>query len=140
MLISDKDDRLKIATALTASWLSNPSTVLSIDDFKALLLTVDIFVTDVSRERYSEQSTIYNPRIGVVTEKESLASPDFIISMINGKPYKSIKRHLSLNGMSPAKYRAVYGLSLDYPMVSRNYSKARSLLAKKRGLGRNKKK
>jgi len=63
-------------------------------------------------------------------------SPDFIISLENGKPYKSLKRHLGLRGLTPFQYREKWGLPADYPMVAPNYSAARSALAVKIGLGR----
>ncbi len=62
--------------------------------------------------------------------------PDHIISLEDGKSYKSMKRHLSVRGLTPADYRAKWGLPADYPMVAANYSAARSELAKTIGLGR----
>lgn len=56
--------------------------------------------------------------------------------MINGKPYKSLKRHLRTHGLTPAEYRTRYGLKPDYPMVAPSYAELRRGLAKKIGLGR----
>jgi predicted transcriptional regulator len=63
-------------------------------------------------------------------------TPDALISFIDGKPYKTIKRHLSKHGLQPAGYRARFGLPDDYPSVSPNYSTQRSALARSLGLGR----
>ncbi len=63
-------------------------------------------------------------------------SPDTLISFEDGKPYKSLKRHLSTRGLTPEDYRAKWGLPKDYPMVAPNYSAQRSALAKTLGLGR----
>lgn len=63
-------------------------------------------------------------------------SPDAIISLEDGKPYKALRRHLHAYGLTPNEYRAKWGLPHDYPMVAPNYSAARSELAKKLGLGR----
>ena len=71
-----------------------------------------------------------------VTARKSLANRDFIISLIDGKPYKSLKRHLTGHGMTPAEYRARYGLNATYPMVAPGYSDARREVAKRLGLGR----
>lgn len=38
--------------------------------------------------------------------------------------------------MSPEEYREKWGLPADYPMVAPGYSRQRSQLAKKMGLGR----
>lgn len=62
-------------------------------------------------------------------------TPDALISFIDGKPYKMLKRHLSVFGLDPAGYRARYGLPDDYPMTSPNYSAQRSALARAAGLG-----
>jgi predicted transcriptional regulator len=70
-----------------------------------------------------------------VTVDASLASPDQILSLIDGKPYKSLKRHLSTHGLTPAEYRARYDLPADYPMVAPGYSAARREAALKLGLG-----
>jgi predicted transcriptional regulator len=37
--------------------------------------------------------------------------------------------------MTPEEYREKWGLAADYPMVAPNYAAARSELAKKMGLG-----
>lgn len=58
-----------------------------------------------------------------------------IISLEDGKPYQALKRHLTRLGMTPADYRAKWGLPHDYPMVAAAYSRNRSALAKEMGLG-----
>jgi predicted transcriptional regulator len=73
-----------------------------------------------------------------VTIKASLASRDHIISLIDGKPYKSLKRHLSTRGLSPDEYRTRYKLPSSYPMVAPAYSEQRRQVAKQLGLGRKK--
>jgi predicted transcriptional regulator len=64
-------------------------------------------------------------------------TPDFLISLEDGKKYKSLKRHLnSQYGMTPAQYRDKWGLPVDYPMVAPSYAKQRSEMAKATGLGK----
>jgi predicted transcriptional regulator len=70
-----------------------------------------------------------------VNPKRSV-TPDFIISLFDGKKYKSLKRHIrTAHDMTPQQYREYWGLSHDYPMVSPNYARQRSELAKSLGLG-----
>ncbi len=71
-----------------------------------------------------------------VTVRKSLASRDYILSLIDGKPYKTLKRHLSRHGLTPAEYRERYGLKSDYPMTAPAYSDHRREVAKSLGLGR----
>jgi predicted transcriptional regulator len=67
-------------------------------------------------------------------------TPDFLISLEDGKPYKSLKRHLTKLGLTPQAYREKWGLPLDYPMVAASYALKRSELAKSMGLGEKRKK
>jgi predicted transcriptional regulator len=62
-------------------------------------------------------------------------TPDHIISLEDGKAYKSLKRHLTTRGLTPVEYRQKWGLPSDYPMVAPNYAAQRSELAKATGLG-----
>jgi len=71
-----------------------------------------------------------------VSARKSLSRRDAIISMIDGKPYKTLRRHLTGHGLTPEEYRERYGLKADYPMVAPEYSEARRAMAKKIGLGR----
>ena len=65
---------------------------------------------------------------------------DYIICLEDGKKFKSLKRHLMTHyGMTPDQYREKWGLDPIYPMVAPSYAAARSLLAKKMGLGRKRK-
>ena len=76
------------------------------------------------------------PQEPAVSIRKSV-TPDYIVCLEDGKKFKSLKRHLqSEHGMSPAEYRAKWGLKKDYPMVAPNYSEARSGLARAVGLGR----
>ena len=60
---------------------------------------------------------------------------DGIVSFIDGKAYKTLKRHLTGHGFDPKSYRDRYGLPSDYPMVAPSYAAQRSALAKAIGLG-----
>ncbi|MCJ2045586.1 MucR family transcriptional regulator [Methylobacterium sp. J-078] len=62
--------------------------------------------------------------------------PDGIVSFLDGKTYKTMKRHLSTHGLDPHSYRQRFGLPTDYPMVAPSYAAQRSALAKSIGLGR----
>ncbi|KMO11902.1 MucR family transcriptional regulator [Methylobacterium platani] len=62
-------------------------------------------------------------------------TPDAITSFLDGKPYKSLKRHLNSQGYTPDEYRQKFGLPRDYPMVAATYAAQRSELAKSLGLG-----
>ena len=70
--------------------------------------------------------------------RKSLANPAYLISFIDGKPYKTLRRHIGTHGMTQAEYCEKYGLPKDYPMTSINTSTLRTQTALKFGLGRKK--
>ncbi len=71
-----------------------------------------------------------------VAVKKSVTE-DYIISLEDGRKFKSLKRHLAAEyGMTPEQYRVKWGLPNNYPMVAPAYAKQRSSLAKSLGLGR----
>ena len=72
---------------------------------------------------------------GAVSIRSSI-KPDGLVSMIDGKKYQTLRRHISGHGYTPESYRDTFGLPRDYPMVSANYSETRRAMAKKIGLGR----
>lgn len=63
-------------------------------------------------------------------------TPDYLISLEDGKRYKSLRRHLTSRGLTAEQYRAKWGLPHDYPMVAATYAAKRSELAKSHEFGR----
>jgi predicted transcriptional regulator len=62
--------------------------------------------------------------------------PSYIVCLEDGKKLKMLKRHLQASyGMTPADYRAKWGLPDSYPMTAPDYAAHRSALAKENGLG-----
>ncbi|WP_267360101.1 MULTISPECIES: MucR family transcriptional regulator [unclassified Methylobacterium] len=88
------------------------------------------------------QATAAAPAVEKLTSSQIRKSvtPDAIISFIDGKPYKTLKRHLNGAGMTIEQYRERYGLPRDYPSTAASYSEQRSALARSFGLGQQRKK
>jgi len=131
-------DAVELATELTIAWLSNPNTRTQPNEVPDFLRTMHEAVTGLTTSNaVAEEPTgadeTFEPAVSV---RKSLASRDRIISLIDGKPYKTLKRHLANNGLTPAQYRERYGLKSDYPMVAPAYAEQRRELAKAIGLGR----
>ena len=75
-----------------------------------------------------------------VAVKKSI-TPEYLVCLEDGKKFKSLKRHLRTQyNMSPEQYREKWNLPADYPMVAPSYAEARSQLAKKMGLGQQRRK
>jgi predicted transcriptional regulator len=66
---------------------------------------------------------------------EASIGRDGLISFIDGRSYKTLKRHLTANGLTPERYRAKFGLPADYPMVAPGYAARRSEIARAIQLG-----
>lgn len=63
-----------------------------------------------------------------------------IICLEDGQKFKSLKRHLRTRyNLSPEEYRERWGLPHEYPMVSPDYARKRSELAKEMRLGQRQK-
>jgi predicted transcriptional regulator len=54
-----------------------------------------------------------------------------LICLEDGKPFKTLRRHLALLGLTPQQYREKWRLPQDYPMVAPNCAARRSALANK---------
>ena len=89
-------------------------------------------VMQCPRDNNEELAARQDPAVPI---NESI-TPNYLSCLEDGKQFKSLKRHLGMHGMTPDEYRTRWGLADDYPMVAPRYSKARSRLAKKIGLGR----
>jgi predicted transcriptional regulator len=131
---------IELATDLTMAWLGNPNTRVDAADVPVFLKAIHEAVSELSsgiRLTAPDSAPEAAPEhVPAVTVRKSLASKDHIISMIDGKPYRTLKRHLSTNGLTPAEYRERYGLKADYPITAPSYSEARKAMALKIGLGR----
>lgn len=120
------------AGEIVAAYVSNNHVRMA--ELPALLISV-----------YAELSRVSGHAPGssaAVTEKPSASeirnslSRDGIKSFIDGRVYKTLKRHLGRHGLTPATYRQRYGLPLDYPMTAPAYSERRIAISKAIGLGR----
>jgi predicted transcriptional regulator len=128
---------VELATELTIAWLSNPNTRANSNEIPDFLRTMHEAVTGLtSAEVSSAEEAPQAEHVPAVSVRKSLASKDHLISLIDGKPYKTLRRHLSRHGLTPIDYRQRYGLKPDYPMVAPAYAETRRDLANKIGLGR----
>lgn len=133
MADAEQPDYTTLTVQLLSAYVSNNS--VPIDQLPALIEQTRATLAkrdDVPSAPEAEEQD-FTPAVSV---RKSLASREHIVSMIDGKPYRTLKRHLSTHGLTPADYRARYGLATDYPMVAPAYSEARRETAKRLGLGR----
>lgn len=120
-----------------------------------ITLTADIVTAHVANNNVDGQTlpslieSVYGALAGLGAEEEEDNRPepavsvrasvksDHLVCLEDGKKMKMLKRHLMTDhGLTPAEYRARWGLAADYPMVAPEYAETRRRLAKEIGLGR----
>jgi predicted transcriptional regulator len=117
-------------TDIVVSYVSNNS--LAADDVSALIRGVYGTLSGLGQEN-AEPEARPEPAVSV----RASVKRDHIVCLEDGKKMKMLKRHLMTDhGLTPAEYRARWGLASDYPMVAPDYADKRRDLAKKIGLGR----
>ena len=123
---------------LTVAWLGNAHTRAVPADVPAFLQAMHDTLANLEKPAADEvEAEAADERhVPAVSVRKSLASRDHLISLIDGKPYRTLRRHLSTHGLTPDDYRKRYGLKDDYPMVAPTYSESRRAMAKTIGLGR----
>jgi predicted transcriptional regulator len=123
-------DLIDLAAEIVSAYVSNNSVPAS--DLPMLIAEVH---RALSNTRTGKTEPAPEPLKPAVNPKRSVF-PDYIVCLEDGKKFKSLKRHLRTHyDLSPEDYREKWGLPADYPMVAPNYAAARSALAKKMGLG-----
>lgn len=131
----DDTDRLIYPTIqIFEAWVKVQPTGLSIGAATDALKTIYGALRDISTPAVAEPKAPVKEPPTAKQIRDSITD-DYLISFEDGKPYKMLKRHIGKLGLSPAQYRAKWGLAKDYPMTAPGYSARRSALAKEHGLG-----
>ncbi len=127
---ADVQRRMDLVVNVVCAFIGNNK--IDKSELSGLIDTVNLALTRLSDD--PAEAAPPPALVPAVPVKKSV-TPDFIICLEDGRKFRSLKRHLRTLGMSPDEYRRKWGLPPDYPMVAPTYSEARSLLAKKVGLG-----
>jgi predicted transcriptional regulator len=134
MSMSDDNDLVSMTIEVVASYVAHNS--IAPDDVPGFIAKTHAAIKQLNQEPEAPAEVPAPAHEPAVTVRKSLASRDHIISLIDGKPYKTLKRHLAGHGLTPVQYRERYSLKADYPMVAPAYSDHRREVAKTLGLGR----
>ncbi|MGH2340505.1 MucR family transcriptional regulator [Segnochrobactraceae bacterium EtOH-i3] len=127
---TDNTGLIDLAAEIVSAYVSNNS--VPAQELPGLIAEVYAALQKTSGGVVEPEPEPLKPAIPV---KKSV-TPEYIVCLEDGKKFKSLKRHLRTHyNMSPEEYREKWGLPADYPMVAPNYAAARSELAKKMGLG-----
>jgi len=121
---------IELTAEIVSAYLSHNT--VPAGDIPGLINQVHAALTRVSG---TPGETAVEPLKPAISVKKSV-TPEYIVCLEDGKKFKSLKRHLRTQyNMTPEQYRDKWNLPVDYPMVAPNYAAARSQLAKRMGLG-----
>ncbi|WP_298958809.1 MucR family transcriptional regulator [uncultured Methylobacterium sp.] len=121
-------DYVSLTADIVSAYVSNNSVPMA--DIRGVIEAVHTSLSHLGSPPPSEPEKLTPP-----VPIRRTVTPDAIISLEDGKPYKTLKRHLAGRGLTPEQYRQKWGLPPDYPMVASNYAAQRSELARTSGLG-----
>ena len=128
--MEDNTQLLDMTVDIVSAYVGNNN--VQATDVPGLISSIHAALTQISTGVAEVEPEIKEPAVPI---RKSI-TPDFLICLEDGRKFKSLKRHLRTHyNMSPEEYRDKWGLPHDYPMVAPNYAAARSALAKKMGLG-----
>lgn len=105
---------------------------VAVADLPGLIKTVHAALSGAEGPAPEAVEEVVKPTAGQIRKS---ITPNALISFVDGRPYKTLKRHLATHGMTLAEYKARFGLPNDYPTTAPVYSAARSAMAKSLGLG-----
>ena len=126
----DNHDLMMQTSEIVASFVSNNT--VELDKVPTLITSVHNALSGLGTPAEQEEERP-DPAVSV----RASVKPDYIVCLEDGKKLKMLKRYLRTNfDMTPAEYRAKWGLPSDYPMVAPAYAEMRRDMAKKIGLGK----
>jgi predicted transcriptional regulator len=131
-LVEDKATLIELTAEIVANYVANNST--SVSDLPALIRATHDALAGIGSPEAAPVETVTKATPAQIRRS---ITPDALISFEDGKPYKTLRRHLTVRGLTAEAYREKHGLPRDYPMVAPSYSEQRSSLAKSLGLGQN---
>ncbi len=122
---------IELAAGVVAAFVSYNSVPMG--ELPALIQAVHTSVKRLAEGPESAAPQVEAKKPAVSIRKS--VTPDYLICLEDGKHFRSLRRHLTVLGLTPEQYREKWSLPANYPMVAPNYAAHRSALAKKIGLG-----
>jgi predicted transcriptional regulator len=129
--MEEQTTMIELTSEIVANYVANNT--VSIEELPALIRTINQTLSSLGQASAVQEPAPDRPTGAQI--KKSIR-PDGLVSFIDGKPYKTLKRHLAKHGLTIAEYKEKFGLPKDYPSTSPEYSAKRSAMAKTLGLGR----
>ncbi len=131
MADTEQSDVTALTVQLLSAYLGNNTVAPA--ELAELIRSTRTVLSEPQAQPDAEPADVPTPAVSV---RKSLANPEHLISLIDGKPYKTLKRHLTRHGLTPETYRNRYNLPPGYPMVAPAFAEKRRAIAEAIGLGR----
>jgi predicted transcriptional regulator len=129
--LEDQATTTALAAEIVANFVANNA--VSIEQLPDLIRTVHKALSGLGDAEPDASPAMAKPTPAQIRKS---IRPEALVSFIDNKPYKTLKRHLAKHGLTIAEYKEKYGLSRDYPTTAAEYSAKRSQMARSLGLGR----
>ena len=127
--MAERNDMLGLAAEIVSAHISNNA--VTPDQLPTLIRQVFNTLATV------EHATAAPPKSMPAVPVQRSAFKDHLVCLDCGKHFSMLKRHLMTDHkLTVLQYRQKWELPSSYPVVSSDYAKVRSVLAKKIGLGR----
>ena len=123
---------IELAAGVVAAFVSNNS--VPVGELPAIIQAVHTSVKRLAEGPEKSTAPQVEAKAPAVSIRKSV-TPDYLICLEDGKHFRSLRRHLTVLGLTPEQYREKWRLPADYPMVAPNYAAQRSAMAKSMGLG-----
>jgi predicted transcriptional regulator len=89
---------IELAGDITIAWLQNPNVNPGAEDVPAFLRNIHTAITGLTGDGApAVEAVTYDPAVPV----RSSVKPDHLVSLIDGRKYKTLKRHLAIHGLTP---------------------------------------
>ncbi|WP_246691988.1 MULTISPECIES: MucR family transcriptional regulator [unclassified Methylobacterium] len=124
---------LELAAEITAAYVTNNH--IAATDLPGLFESIHWALCNLEQPSDELRSAIATTEVPSPAQIRRSVQHDHIMSFIDGRLYRTLKRHLTAHGLTPETYRARYRLPNDYPTVAPSYAEQRSAIAKAIGLG-----
>lgn len=129
--VEAQTNHIELAAEIVTAYVSNNH--VQTEELAALIISVHAVLAELGKG--ADPIDFAVEKLTPAQIRKSI-TPDALISFIDGKRYKTLKRHLTKHGLDMAGYRERFDLPADYPSTAASYSEARSALARNLGLGR----
>jgi predicted transcriptional regulator len=105
----DPSDKVSLSAEIVAAYVTHNSVAVS--GLPALIESVHGALTNLGGVTAAPRA---EPLVPAVSVRKSI-TPEYLICLDDGKRFKSLKRHITLLGMTPDQYRTAHSTDAEHP-------------------------